>query len=225
LDGDGRVSVEAVLTAAVVAGNEVLRRGIEALLRSVPDIGPVRQCASPEEFAVLARAERFDVVVVTASDLAWLTGNQPDLAAVGTTVLVVVDRAAIDDLPGCLTPADGFLWQQDLTVSRLREALRHSRGGEVPMPPDLARALLARADPTGRRPRGGSAGLTSREREALSLLVRGLSNKQIARELSISSHGAKRLVTSIMLKLDAPNRTLAAVTAIRAGIIDLPEAR
>lgn len=220
MDGDVRVSAAPVLTAAVVAGNEVLRRGIEALLRSVPGIGGVHECAGPDELAALLRQRRPDVVVTTAADATWLAGTDPDLAAAGTTVLIVVDQAAVDELPSCLSPADGFLWQQNLTAGRLAEALRHSRSGEVPMPPDLARALLSRADPVGRRPRGGAASLTSREREALILLVKGLSNKQIARELSISSHGAKRLVTSIMLKLDAPNRTLAAVTAIRAGIID-----
>lgn len=222
MDGDVRVPAAPVLTAAVVARNEVLRRGIEALLRSVPGIGAVRECGSPDELANLVRLERPDVVVTTATDTTWLAEVQPELSATGTTVLVVVDQAAVDELPGCLSPADGFLWQQNLTSTRLAEALRNSRSGEVPMPPDLARALLSRSDPVGRRPRGGTASLTSREREALTLLVKGLSNKQIARELSISSHGAKRLVTSIMLKLDAPNRTLAAVTAIRAGIVDVP---
>jgi DNA-binding CsgD family transcriptional regulator len=86
------------------------------------------------------------------------------------------------------------------------------------MPPDLVRALLEWAE-RGRQARSRSVNLTGRERETLGLLVKGLSNKQIARRLAISSHGAKRLVASVMLKLDAPNRTLAAVTAVRTGIV------
>ncbi|WP_381804006.1 response regulator transcription factor [Streptomyces niveus] len=61
--------------------------------------------------------------------------------------------------------------------------------------------------------------LTSREHEALGLLGQGLSNKQIARSLGISPHGAKRLVGSILLKLGSPNRTAAVVTAMRTGLI------
>jgi DNA-binding CsgD family transcriptional regulator len=61
--------------------------------------------------------------------------------------------------------------------------------------------------------------LTDREKETLGLLVEGLSNKQIARRLRISSHGAKRLVASLMAKLDAPNRTTAVVKSIRMGLI------
>jgi DNA-binding NarL/FixJ family response regulator len=86
------------------------------------------------------------------------------------------------------------------------------------MPPALARALLARAEAPVQRSR--TVKLTGREVETLALLVRGMSNKQIARRLAISSHGAKRLVASIMLKLDSPNRTTAVVNAIKAGIVD-----
>lgn len=64
--------------------------------------------------------------------------------------------------------------------------------------------------------------LTAREQETLALLAEGLSNKQIARRLAISDHGAKRLVTSVLLKLGAPNRTTAVVTAIKAGMISYP---
>lgn len=207
------------LTAAIVAGNEVLRRGIEVVLGAVPEIGTIRGCAGPGELAALLQLERVDVVVATAADVAWLERVHPTLVEMATTVLVVVDAGSLESLPSYASPLrHGYLWQQDLSSARLRDALHRCRSGEVPMPADLARALFARADsPTQRHPR--PVHLTSREREALALLVDGLSNKQIAKALSISSHGAKRLVTSIMLKLDSPNRTLAAVTAVRSGLV------
>jgi DNA-binding CsgD family transcriptional regulator len=46
-----------------------------------------------------------------------------------------------------------------------------------------------------------------------------MSNKQIARRLQISSHGAKRIVASLLMKLDSPNRTMAVVTAINSGLV------
>ena len=115
--------------------------------------------------------------------------------------------------------ADGFLIQQDLTAPALGEALDRMMLGEMPMPARVGRELLARAGspvPAGSvRP----AVLTPRETETLILLAEGMSNKQIARRLSISDHGAKRLVTSVMLKLGAPNRTAAVVIAIKQGMV------
>lgn len=211
------------LSVAVVSGSEVVRRGIEGLLRADPEIGPVHGCAGPAGLAPLLRQSGLDLVVVTAVDAGWLADRQPDLRRAGVSVLVAVDRAALaDGFGAAVPPADGFLWQPDLTAARLREALRRCHSGELPMPPELTRALLTRTEPGIRRPRPGAVNLTSREREALTLIVRGLSNKQIAKRLSISSHSAKRLVANLMLKLDAPNRTLAAVTALRAGIVEDP---
>jgi two-component system, NarL family, nitrate/nitrite response regulator NarL len=209
------------LTAAVVAGNEVLRRGVEGLLRAVPELGTVRECGRPDQWGSLLSHTRVDVVVVDASNVSWLDGHHETLAEMGTVVLVVVDDSSIDGLSAHPShPIGGFLWRPSLTLEGLREALRTQRRGSATMPPELAQALWARASSAGIRGRSGRPNLTHREREALALLVMGLSNKQIARRLSISSHGAKRLVASIMLKLDAPNRTLAAVKAIRVGIVD-----
>jgi DNA-binding NarL/FixJ family response regulator len=62
--------------------------------------------------------------------------------------------------------------------------------------------------------------LTPREQAALALLVQGLSNKQIARRLTISEHGAKRHVANLLAKLNCPNRTMAAVVAVREGLLE-----
>lgn len=205
-----------------MAGNELVRRGVEAVLRGIGQISAVRRCATSGELAALVAApERLDAVVVAADDIDWLEPVHPTLASDGTCVLVILDHTALADPHRYTTyPVDGFLSQEHLTTDGLLDTLHRCRRGELPIPPDLARVLLARADPSATRPRGGVASLTSRERQALALLVKGLSNKQIARELAISSHGAKRLVASVMLKLDTPNRTSAAVVAIRAGLLD-----
>lgn len=60
--------------------------------------------------------------------------------------------------------------------------------------------------------------LTKRELEVLPLLVMGLSNSQIARKLFITCHTAKAHVSSIMKKLGAKNRVLAAAIAIRNNL-------
>lgn len=63
--------------------------------------------------------------------------------------------------------------------------------------------------------------LTARENQVLELLTKGLSNKQIAARLDISSHTAKFHVNSILNKLNASTRTEAVVTAVRYGLVTL----
>lgn len=207
------------LSVAILAGNEVLCRGLEAVLQSLPTVGSVHRCHGREQVMMALQSSTFDVLIVSALDADWLDSVPAATTAARTKILVLLDENATHDLSAYASCAvDGFLAQQDLSAQTLHDALHRCRLGELPMPPALARALLARVDLPTQRTR--SANLTGREVETLSLLVRGMSNKQIARRLAISSHGAKRLVASIMLKLDSPNRTTAVVNAIKAGIVD-----
>jgi DNA-binding CsgD family transcriptional regulator len=61
--------------------------------------------------------------------------------------------------------------------------------------------------------------LTARESEVLGLLAHGASNKSIARALEISVHTAKFHVASVLLKLDARNRSDAVAIGIRRGLV------
>jgi len=65
--------------------------------------------------------------------------------------------------------------------------------------------------------------LSQRELEVLTLVAMGKSNKEIAQSLSISDKTARNHVTSCLLKLGADDRTEAATTAMKRGIIQLPE--
>lgn len=80
-------------------------------------------------------------------------------------------------------------------------------------------AVLAPAAPE--HPELGESGLTAREREVLSLLALGLSNKTIARRLDVSIHTIKFHVNSILSKLDADSRTAAVTSAVRRGLVSL----
>jgi DNA-binding CsgD family transcriptional regulator len=67
----------------------------------------------------------------------------------------------------------------------------------------------------------GDTDLTPRERDVLTLMAEGVSNKIIAQRLGISVHTAKFHVASILDKLDATGRTDAVAHAARLGVIEL----
>jgi DNA-binding CsgD family transcriptional regulator len=86
---------------------------------------------------------------------------------------------------------------------------------------DAVDAVLAAAGHRVARRREGPAGLTPREVEVLRLLARGLSNKEIARLLSITPKTVGNHAEHIYAKIDAPSRAAAAFFAMREGL--LPE--
>ena len=90
----------------------------------------------------------------------------------------------------------------------------------------VAAGLLVRSAPFAEpRPSFGAADeaplLTPREREILTLLGEGLSNKAMARRLGISVHTVKFHLEALFIKLDATSRAEAVVKGLRGGVIEL----
>jgi DNA-binding NarL/FixJ family response regulator len=63
--------------------------------------------------------------------------------------------------------------------------------------------------------------LSTREMQVLKLIVKGMSNKQIGEELGISQSTVKWHVNIVLARLNVSDRTAAAVTALRRGIVEL----
>ncbi len=102
------------------------------------------------------------------------------------------------------TVADGAMWLDPQVVPILRE----KNCGVVP-PRQMSRAMFKEQH----------ANLTQREYEVLKLVVDGLSNNEIAQELTISEHTAKAHVCNIIQKLVVDDRTQAAVKALKEGLV------
>ena len=102
------------------------------------------------------------------------------------------------------TVKDGAMWLDPQAVPILRE----KNCGVVP-PRQMSRAMFKEQH----------ANLTQREYEVLKLVVDGKSNNEIAQELTISEHTAKAHVCNIIQKLVVDDRTQAAVTAMREGLV------
>ncbi|MCM4081442.1 response regulator transcription factor [Paractinoplanes hotanensis] len=204
---------------ALVMGNDILRDGLAVALRGLVLAGPVRAYRSMTELAETT-GERPDVLVVNAADGVPGIAAGSLLVPGAKIVMLIHDARAAEAVLASGVVVDGFLLQQDLSGRTLENALRAIMTGEVPMPAVLAQQLLAHAGIRRAPASPAPISLTPREHETLVLLVEGLSNKQIARRLKISDHGAKRLVAGVLLKLGSTNRTSAVVTAIRSGLVE-----
>ncbi|WP_158587891.1 response regulator transcription factor [Actinomadura logoneensis] len=207
---------------ALDVGNEVLARGLADALGQLAEVAGVTCRGGGPQAQPPWGGESADVVIITSARAARLRDDPHPAGCPRPKILVLLDEAEVARSSAAALPADGFLLQMDLTVDALRDALARMARGEIPMPARLTRDLLSRAGSPVHDVMPRLVRLTAREKETLTLLAEGLSNKQIARRLAISDHGVKRLVTSVLLKLGAPNRTAAVVTAIGVGIIGHP---
>jgi DNA-binding NarL/FixJ family response regulator len=103
----------------------------------------------------------------------------------------------------------------------LRAAIWAARAGLCVYDAALAESWLPASSSALPSEAPGVAVLTTREQEVLQLLALGLSNRHIAKRLTVSIHTVKFHVNSILAKLNVSTRTAAVSTAIRAGLIVL----
>jgi DNA-binding NarL/FixJ family response regulator len=115
--------------------------------------------------------------------------------------------------------ASGFLLKRT-TAAELAGHLERVMEGEVAIDPALAGrvAMSAARLQSGEFWPGASLGLTQRESEVLQLMVRGCSNRAIARELYIGEETVKSHSRSIYRKLEVADRSQAVAMALREGI-------
>jgi DNA-binding NarL/FixJ family response regulator len=140
-----------------------------------------------------------------------ITGRVPE----AVTVMLTVSANPEDLFEAILAGATGYLLK-NTSADRLPNALHGVLAGEAAVPRFLERGLIEELrDRELRRPdsrrfqslRGGrSAALTAREWEVVELLRQRLSTTLIARRLGISEITVRRHISSVVHKLDAPNR-------------------
>jgi DNA-binding NarL/FixJ family response regulator len=117
---------------------------------------------------------------------------------------------------------------KDITAEQLATTIRVVAQGQVLLHPDVAHKVLASLSPvpiaTTPAPPAFASGsdvaqLTEREREVLTLLARGASNREISETLYIASGTVKNHLSNILGKLGVRDRTQAALKARELGLL------
>ena len=199
----------------VVEDHHVVRQGLIALLKTVPDMVVIADASDGMQAVELYRQHRPDVTIM---DL-----RLPKLSGVdaiteirrenpGARVIVLTTFDGDEDIYRALQAgARGYLLK-DMFGEELMEAIRTVHAGRTRIPAPVAQRLAERM---------GGPNLTPRESEVLELIVAGRSNKEIGSDLSISEATVKSHINSILSKLGVTDRTQAATTALQRGIVHL----
>ena len=204
----------------------IVRKGIRAVLRNVPDIDVVGEAATGWEAIAEVTRLQPDVVLM---DLAMpeldgieairrIMNDHPEVR-----ILVLTSFASEDKIfPAIKAGALGY-HLKDSTPEELMEAIRQVHRGESSLHPVIARKVLQELSRPSEHPPTPDP-LTPREVEVLRLVAQGRNNQEIAEELVISETTVRTHVSNILSKLHLASRTQAALYALREGLASLDEA-
>jgi len=186
------------------------------IMRLLPD-ATVEEAASMEEASALADAARPGLLVfdyympgMSPAAVAQLTEKFPDVP-----ILVLSGGASSSEVQAVLQAgARGFL-PKTATPEQFTHTIHLLLAGGTSVPPEV---LLS----SGRVPEGAPAWLTAltpRETDVLRATARGLSNKEIARELELAEVTIKLHLSAIFRKMGVRSRTEAAMMAAKTGVL------
>jgi DNA-binding NarL/FixJ family response regulator len=214
---DGRD--RAVVRLAIVSRIRLYREGLAASLANIDAIDVVAVAVDAEdELAAVAEAAP-DVVLLDASDQRASAAVRALSAVVPNACIVALAVAETETavIPLAEAGVAGYL-TIDQPLAELVETIAAVAEGGNPCSPALAGMLLRRVRSLagGRAPEGDAIDtLTRREQQILALIERGLSNKEIARDLQIELPTVKNHVHHVLEKLDVASRGAAAALAGR----------
>ncbi len=196
----------------------VVRAGLQGMLASQPDFVVVGEAASGDEAVRLTALCAPDIVLMDlrmaeldgAAATAQITKQHPKTAVL---VLTTYESSA-DILRAIEAGATGYLLK-DTPRDELIAAIRKVAQGTAVLAPSVATRLLQQSQ------RPAQETLSARELEVLSLVARGASNKEAARQLHISEATIKTHLIHIFGKLGVTDRTAAVTIALERGLLCL----
>jgi len=203
------------LKILIADDHAILRMGLSSLLSAEDDISVVGDADSGKDAITKTSELKPDVIVL---DL-----MMPDMDGAETTrrivelqpsahILILTTYATSDGIGRALANGATGAILKNADFSELMTAIRAVANGERHIHPDIV-ALMEKDPPTPK--------LSQRQGEILASITRGLSNKDIAKQLNIGPDMVKSHINQLFQKLGAANRTEAVAIALRKHLLKI----
>lgn len=209
---------------------DIVREGLVTILSSDSSIEVIDTAGDGQELI-----ERLKSHYPRIPDLILLDLKMPVLGGIGATktilkhwpeIKILILTTYADDqwvFDAIRAGASGYLLK-DTPKKELIDAIRGTVEGDTYVDPSVAGKLLPYIrNRSGLEPRAQRIEVTQRERELLLLIAKGLSNTEIASQLFLSPGTVRNYTSMLFSKLEVSDRTEAAITALREGIICLDD--
>jgi len=199
----------------LVDDHPAYRKGMAALIASEPGLRVVAETGNGSEALEIYRKNGPDVVLMDLR-LPGLGGVEATLAIrkefPDARIIVLTTFDTDEDIYRAIQSGAKSYLLKDTPDDQLSATIRAVYAGEQPLSPKVAERLAERQE---------RSDLSQREMEVLQLLIKGRSNKEIGSSLFISEDTVKAHLKTLFIKLHVQDRTEAAITAIRHGIVHL----
>lgn len=214
----------------IVEDHMVARMGIAIVVEKTPNLELIGQASDGQEGLNLAQKLNPDVILMDIG-LPKIDGIEATRkikeSGLKSAVLMFTSRDSNEDVFAALKAgADGYIMKgsNEQTLINAIEAVSQGAGW---LDPQIARVVLSgineqkesNSPENKTKSTKNKYGLTKKELEVLALIVDGLSNNEIAQKLVVSLSTTKAHVHSILQKLYLTDRTKAAITALKEGLV------
>jgi DNA-binding NarL/FixJ family response regulator len=221
------VSESSPIRVLIVDDHAVVRMGLRTFFDLQDDIEVVGEAADGSEGVAMARRLEPDVVLM---DL--LMPNMDGITAIGrikaerpeTEIVTMTSFIEEDKVTAALEAGASGYVLKDAEAEEVAAAVRAAFAGEVHLDPAVARLLAQRMRTRALPDDDLVEPLTDREKDVLSLLGQGMSNKEISSALFITERTARTYVSNILGKLGLASRTQAALYAVEHKLVEQPKA-
>ena len=199
----------------LVDDHPAFRKGLAALIESEPNLRVVAEAGDGCKALEVYRQSRPDVVLMDLR-LPGMGGVEAIIAIrkefPDARVIVLTTFDMDEDIFRAIQSGAKSYLLKDTPLDELAAMIRAVHAGTETLPNRVAERLAARRQ---------RADLSQRELEVLQLLTKGRSNKEMAASLFVSEDTIKAHLKSLFSKLKVKDRTEAAISAIRQGIVHL----
>jgi DNA-binding NarL/FixJ family response regulator len=213
-----------VIRVMLVDDHAIVRRGLQAYVDTVATLRVVGEAADGQQ--AVDRLQQWQTLGEPLPDVVLMDLQMPRMGGVEATeviarahpevkVVVLTSFGEVERVHAALAAGAAGYLLKDAEPEEVAVAVRAAAAGEVHLDSAVARQLTRRMA----APRVGLTSLTAREREILTLVAQGHSNRDIADRLVISERTARTHVSNVLTKLQLSSRTQAALLAIREGLI------
>lgn len=198
------------ITVAIIDDNRLVREALAAMLNEVADVRAVAAAAADPAFLAETKPQVL-LLDLGLSDQESLRVAAAVKRETPDAQIIVMDLVPVHEeiMEFVNVGVSGFVLK-DATFDELVGTIRSVAAGEKVLPPRLAHSLFSQiakeAADRGSDEMPDDVRMTPREREVITLIGEGMSNKEIAQRLNIATHTVKSHVRNVMEKLQLHTR-------------------